>query len=390
VEFVNPVNQTAAMTAGTNAAVSLSTPGQVFVGSFAGTAGTEADVITSSWSIPNCAAVNLRNPDGSVLVGQGVCGATFLAAVHLPTTGTYTIEIDPAGNGTGTANVEFVNPVNQAPKLKLNGAATSVSLPVSGAIFAGTLSAAAGNEVTVTVSGASFGGMCWQLQIVDPLGNSLDSTVSCTAATGLSAVGLPRAGTYLVEIVPSGNVTGTATLTVTGLQVLPPPTGAVVNKPYSATLVVKPGTSPYSFAVTSGSLPPGLSLNSSTGAITGTPTTLGSYPFTVTVTDAQFQTASVATVINVVNPLQITTASPLPGGTAGTPYSTTINATGGTAPYTFSVSSGALPPGLALDSATGDISGTPTTPGTYSFTIKVKDANKPPLSKTKSFSVTIS
>ena len=70
--------------------------------------------------------------------------------------------------------------------------------------------------------------------------------------------------------------------------------------------------------------------------------------------------------------LAITTAT-LPGGKAGTTYNQTLAASGGTPPYTFAVTTGALPPGLTLTGAV--ISGTPTTPGTYSFTIEVTDSN---------------
>ena len=64
----------------------------------------------------------------------------------------------------------------------------------------------------------------------------------------------------------------------------------------------------------------------------------------------------------------------LASGTVGTAYSTTISEYGGIGPFTFSITSGSLPAGLSLGSSTGVISGTPTTPGTYTFTLKVNDS----------------
>lgn len=75
------------------------------------------------------------------------------------------------------------------------------------------------------------------------------------------------------------------------LTVSPPPT-ATTGTAYSGSVTVSGGTAPYTYAITSGPLPPGLSLNSSTGAITGTPTAPGSYPYTVTVTDSFGMTGS--------------------------------------------------------------------------------------------------
>jgi hypothetical protein len=64
----------------------------------------------------------------------------------------------------------------------------------------------------------------------------------------------------------------------------------------------------------------------------------------------------------------------LPNGAAGAAYSQTLTASGGVSPYTWSISAGALPTGLALNATTGDISGTPTTPGTFNFTVKATDS----------------
>jgi hypothetical protein len=87
-------------------------------------------------------------------------------------------------------------------------------------------------------------------------------------------------------------------------------------------------------------------------------------------------------------PLSITTAS-LNNGVVSTSYSTTLAATGGSTPYTWSLSAGTLPTGLNLGSTSGTISGTPTKTGTYSFTVKVVDAASPQQNTTKAFTLTI-
>lgn len=156
---------------------------------------------------------------------------------------------------------------------------------------------------------------------------------------------------------------------------------------YSRTLQAGGGGAPYTWSVTSGSLPAGLSLGAGTGSITGTPTATGTSSFVAQVEDTTATTATQALSINVVvSPLSITTAG-LPSGHVGKPYSQTLAATGGVKPWAWSLAAGALPPGLKLGAATGTVSGTPTAKGAYSFTARVKDSNA--ASATKSLPIAV-
>jgi hypothetical protein len=147
------------------------------------------------------------------------------------------------------------------------------------------------------------------------------------------------------------------------------------------TFSVTGGTAPYHFTVSSGSLPPGLNLSNG-GALSGTPTTVGTYAFDILVTDAYGCSTRIPFCGLDISPAlcpagTTITLAPLalPGATPGSPYAQVITAAGGTAPYTFSVSSGALPGGLVLNPITGLISGIPASIGSFAFTITATDAN---------------
>lgn len=129
-----------------------------------------------------------------------------------------------------------------------------------------------------------------------------------------------------------------------------------------------------SFAVTDGVLPDGVELDAISGAIAGEPTLAGDFAFTITATNATGSDAreySVTIASNVVPPAEIApeiTTLSLPGGTSGTPFSATVVATGDPSP-TFTVDAGSIPTGLTLNATSGELSGTPTAPDTYSFTV---------------------
>jgi len=167
-------------------------------------------------------------------------------------------------------------------------------------------------------------------------------------------------------------LTVAAPLSISSAPDLP---GAIAGNPYSQTLTATGGTPPYLWSITAGGLPAGLSFDAAAGAITGTPTQGGAFAFTVQVADNNSVQATKQFKLTVTSNLAITTSSPLPDGTTGSPYSRGLSATGGVAPYTWTVRAGSLPGGLALDAAAGAIAGTPTTSGSFTFTIQVSDAS---------------
>jgi hypothetical protein len=148
-----------------------------------------------------------------------------------------------------------------------------------------------------------------------------------------------------------------------------------VGAPYSGAFTASGGLAPYSFSVIAGALPPGLTFDPATGALSGAPTVSGAFSFAVQATGSGGCSGSTAYVLTVNCPtISIRPANPnLPNGVAGAPINGAFTVTGGTAPYIFSVTKGALPAGLTLDAATGAVSGTPTVTGEFSFEVRVTD-----------------
>jgi len=159
---------------------------------------------------------------------------------------------------------------------------------------------------------------------------------------------------------------------------------------YAATLSATGGAAPYTWSVSAGSLPAGLSLGTDTGVLSGTPSAAGSATFTARAADSSSpqRSATRGLSIAVADPLVVTTTS-LPSATIGVAYSATLAGSGGTTPYVWSITSGTLPAGLSFNGATGAISGTPTAAGTSTLTFRVADAASPQRSATKSLSIAV-
>jgi len=154
--------------------------------------------------------------------------------------------------------------------------------------------------------------------------------------------------------------------------------GGTQNAAYSQTLTATGGALPLAWSVSAGTLPTGLSLNGSTGEISGTPTVVETQVFTIRVEDAgilfaarQFSIEIAAEAPDPPADPVVTTTS-LPNGQVNATYNETLEANGGTPPYAWSIVAGALPTGLSL-SASGQITGTPTTEQTANVTVRVTD-----------------
>lgn len=218
-----------------------------------------------------------------------------------------------------------------------------------------------------------------------------------TGATCLFEGEATEAGefSFTVTVVDAYELWATQTYELTSKESPPPEVVspalplAVVGQPYEATYSVTSGVGPMNWRH-SGELPEGLSFTADEDgySLTGTPTAAGSYAFEVTVTDAYgFEGDSGSQTLEVVTAPSITTET-LVDGQVGVAYEAKIEATGGTAPYVWS-STGDLPAGLTFAEKDGDyvLSGTPSTSGAFTFTVKVTDAHS--LESTREFTVTI-
>ena len=312
-------------------------------------------------------------PGLSIASGTGVISGT-------PTTaGTFNVSVevnDSQQPPPGESNIAvFTISIATAP---LSVATTSLPNAIVGQAYNQTLASAGGNPpVAWSISAGSL--PSW-------------ATLTAGAITGTPPAGATGTTTFTVKATDSSTPTAqTATkqLSITVVSALSITTATLPNgtvgAAYSTTVAATGGTTPYvwSWAPQTGtgsSLPPGLSIASGTGVISGTPGgSGGTFSVTVTVADSatnpqQTASANFTITITVATLMVTTTSSNLPTGTVNTAYpNTPLNASGGISPYTWAVTGGALPTGMMMSTA-GVISGTPTVSGTFNFTVTVTDS----------------
>ncbi|MGO4230704.1 putative Ig domain-containing protein, partial [Arthrobacter sp. YAF34] len=158
-----------------------------------------------------------------------------------------------------------------------------------------------------------------------------------------------------------------------------PPATATVGTAYTYAFAASGNPAP-TFRVSSGTLPAGMSLNTTTGVLSGTPTAAGPATFTVTATNGVSPDAVTPSITITVNPAQtapvFTASTPPATATVGTAYTYAFAASGNPAP-TFRVASGTLPAGMSLNTTTGVLSGTPTAAGPATFTVTATNGVSP-------------
>jgi Bacterial Ig-like domain (group 3)/IPT/TIG domain/Putative Ig domain len=292
---------------------------------------------------------------------------------------TYTVTVTDANSATATATFS----------LTVNSAVTATQAVASTIL---TQNHAATSFTPVT----GAGGTTPLAYTVSP---SLPSGLNMAAATG-AVTGTPTvassATTYTVTVTDANSATATATFSltvngaVTATQAI---ASTMLTRNHAATsftpVTGSGGTTPLAYTVSPG-LPSGLNMAAATGAITGTPTVASSATtYTVTVTDANGQTATATfalTVNSVVTATQLIAATTLTVNAAATPF-TPVTGSGGTTPLAYTVAPG-LPTGLNMASATGAITGTPTVASSATtYTVTVTDANS--VTATATFSLTV-
>jgi IPT/TIG domain len=270
----------------------------------------------------------------------------------------------------GTANITVQvpgAPVSATTQFPVNPPAITTLSPA-------TVSAG-GPAFSLTVTGGNFipGAVVqWNGTSLPTIYNSATQLTASVAASfivsgGTASVTVQNAAGAVSA--PATFTIGPFTLAITS-STLP---DAVVGTGYSQILSATGGSPPYTWTVTAGTLPDGITLDPASGTVSGTATVAATGTIGFTVTDSVARTITRSIAFRSVTPLSVTTATPLTSASAGTAFSQILAAAGGTTPYTWSLT-GTLPTGLALNTSTGQISGTPTIPGSYNFTINIADS----------------
>jgi len=318
-----------------------------------------ADIGIAGGTAPySCYVVRGTLPDGLNMNGCVLAG--------IPTTaGSYSLRVRVSDSSAAT--------ITSSANIVITVAATSVSLAISPPAAA-TIGTAYSS--TIGVSGGTAPYTC--------------SLVSGTLPSGITQRNCALAGTpatsgnfsLVVKATdsssPANSTTATLSLVVNAagrLNITAPPV-ATVGKTYSGSVGVTGGTAPYTCSIASGAVPAGLSLNGCT--FTGTPTTAGTYPLAINATDSSAApiatTGNITVTVNAAPSVTLTLSSP-PAATVGMTYTGTIGVSGGTAPYSCALAGSTAPAGLTLNNCT--LTGTPTTAGSFTLSIKATDAGSP-------------
>jgi len=303
----------------------------------------------------------------------------------ISSTGLYTAPSSLATQTTITATAASVaSPgTTDTASLTLLPSAAKVTVAINPA--GKNLDATQTQQFSATVTGTTNTSVAWSLS---PSVGTISSSGLYTAPASVSA---PQTIAVTATSAASSTATASAALTIYPAVSITSGTtpNGTVSSPYSAALTVAGGLAPYTWGLSAGVLPAGISLSNS-GVLAGSPTTSGSFNFTVNVTDANGMVASKALGLTVApvstGGLTVLTNS-LAMGSIGQAYTASLKASGGTPPYKWTLSSGTLPSGVTFSQSTGQLSGTPTQSGPFTLTFGVQDSKTSTGSKTFTWNV---
>jgi uncharacterized repeat protein (TIGR03803 family) len=349
------------------------------------------DTVTLTWKVINAFSLTAQQCGASIIDNPTSAGTWTGPQKGSLSGGVYrgSAKITPTANGVYTYALTCGGKESGFAKLVVNDAGPLQIVTPS--LNPATVSEPYNADITAI---GGFEPYTWTVDGDLPPGLFFDGD-SCTSSCTLS--GTPEQfGKYSVVFEvkdnskPAEDTTWATTLTVkSGLTMVQNLSNPILGAAYSQSLAppdTSGGLKPYTWQLTAGLLPAGLQLNSSTGLISGTPTALGSFSFTITVSDSESTPDKVPVTFNlkVAGPLQVDTRSPLvPAAAVGTYYNLALQASGGTPPYSWSPApaAGIVPPGLSL-TTDGTLAGTPTqyTPPSANyntFGVVVSDSSNP-------------
>jgi YD repeat-containing protein len=230
----------------------LNTPGQRALWAFNGTANQRVSLVATASTVPQCSIYNsfgFLKPDGTQLQAQwDMCTGAIVGPVTLPTTGTYTALVDPAGAFTGQVTVKAYDVVDVTGPVTVNGSPVSATFTVPGQRGRWTFSGTTGQKVRAVVNASTIPscGIYNSFAILKPDGSQLGGQWNMCAGAMTPQFTLPTDGVYTLLVDPAGSQTGSVTARVIDPAVLvngtAPPTGVTVPPSTVVSVQVVGGT----------------------------------------------------------------------------------------------------------------------------------------------------
>jgi len=357
--------------------------------------------LTLSCNLPNATVGVAYN--GSCTASGGTAPFTYSLTTDTDLTTTEGFSIN-ASTGAITGTPKFAGPFSFVVHVTDSGSPAQTALQPEDSFIVSSPSLTLSCALPAASTGATYQNGCTVSGGLSPLAYSvtagaLPAGLSLNTGNGkiFGTPATPGTSSFTLTVTDSSSPVQSASQAVS-FAVYPGPlalncflniSGVIAGLAYNESCGSTGGTPPYLYSLSSGSLPPGLILNPATGYVTGIPTAAGTYNFTMKVVDSASPALTTSQAITglVIAPAQPLALVCLPPayGNVGSVYLASICAAGGgIMPYTVSIISGSLPPGLALNTSTGNVTGTPASAGTYAFTLKVIDSSTPSASATQS------